>query len=67
MSSVGHVAEETRHVRGIAEAAIAEVKSVHDAVESKVASLVAYAEARTVHVIGVLSKRVEEVVAHSEA
>ena len=39
MSGVGRVAEETRRVRGVAEAAIAEAKSVHDAVESKVASL----------------------------
>ena len=42
MSNVGHVVEETRRVRGVTEAAIAEAKSVHDEVESKVASLVAY-------------------------
>ena len=67
MSAVGCVVEETRHVRGVAEAAIAEANSVHDAVESKVASLMAYAKASTAHITGVLSKRVEEVAAHSEA
>ena len=63
MSNVGHVVEETRRVRGVTEAAIAEAKSVHDEVESKVASLVAYAEASTAHVTRVLSKRVEEATA----
>ena len=41
MLSVGHVAEETRRVRNVVEAAIAEAKSVHGEVESRVASLVA--------------------------
>ena len=67
MSSAGHVVEETSRVRGVAEAAIAKAKSVHDVVESKVALLVAHAEASTTHVLGVLSKRVEEIAAHSEA
>ena len=40
MSGVGYVAEETRHVRNVAEAAIAEAKSVHGEIESRVALLV---------------------------
>ena len=67
MSGVGRVVEETRCVRGVAEATIAEAKLVHDAVESKVASLATHAEASTVHVTCVLSKRVEEMAAQSEA
>ena len=67
MSSVGRVAEETRRVCGVAEAAIAEAKSVHNAVECKVALLVAHAKVSTAQVIGVLSKRVEEIAVHSEA
>ena len=67
MSSVGHVAEETRRVCGVAEAEISKTKSVHDAVESKVASLVAHAKVSTAHITGVLSKCVEEIAAHSEA
>ena len=43
MSSVGCVVEEIRRVRGVPEVAIAEAKSVHDAVESKVASLAVHA------------------------
>ena len=66
MSNVGRVAEETRCVHGITEATIAEVKSMDDEVESKVASLAAYAEVSTAHIIGVLSKRVGEAAAYSE-
>ena len=67
MSHVGRVAEETRRAHGIAEAAIAEVKSVHGEVESRVASLAAQAEASTVQVVGALCKHVKEMVPHSEA
>ena len=66
MSGVGRVAEETHYVRGVAEAAMAEEKSVHNMVESKVASLAAYAKVSTVHVICVLSKCAKEAAAHSE-
>ena len=67
MAGIGCVTEETRHVCGVAEATIAEAKSVHDEVENKVASLVAYAEVSTAHVTDMLSKRVEEAAAQSEA
>ena len=67
MSSVGHIVEETCCVHGIAEAINAKVESVHDAVESKVASLVAHAKVSTAHVTGVLSKCIEEVVVHSKS
>ena len=67
MSRVGRVTEETRCARGIVEAAIAEAKSVHGEVESRVASLAAQAEASTVQVVGALCKHVKEMVPHSEA
>ena len=49
------------------EAAIAEAKSVHDKVESRVASLVVQAKASTVQVVGALSEHIKEVGASSEA
>ena len=66
MSGVGRVAEETFHVHGIAEAAIAEAKSVYEVVESKVASLIAQANASIAHITGVLSERVQQVAEHSD-
>ena len=67
MSSISHVAEETRRARSIAEAVISKAKSVHGEVESKVASLVAQAEASTTHIADALPKRVGEVAAETEA
>ena len=67
MSSIGRVAEETVRVRGVAEAAIAEAKSVHEAVESKVASLTAQTDASVAHITGVLLERVQQVAEHSDA
>ena len=66
MSGIGHVAEETFRVRGVAEAAIAEAKLGHEVVESKVASLAAQADASIMHIIGVLSERVQQVAEHSD-
>ena len=66
MSGVGRVAEETLRVRGVAEAAIAEAKSVHEAVESKVASLTAQADASIALFTGVLSERVQQMAEHSD-
>ena len=63
MLSVGHVAEETRRVRNVVEAAIAEAKSVHGEVESRGATLAAQAKASTAHIVGVLSECVQEVAA----
>ena len=67
MSGVGRIVEETHCARGIAEAAIAKAKTVHGKVESRVASLVAQAKASIPHIAHVLSKRVSEVVADTEA
>ena len=67
MSGVGRIAEETRRGRGIAEAAIAEAKSVHSEVESRVASLAAQGEASIAHIADALSKRVSKVAAETEA
>ena len=67
ISAIGRVVEETHRAHGIAEAAIAEAKSVHGEVESRVASLVAQAKASTAHIIDALSKRMGEVAAETEA
>ena len=67
LSGVGQVADATRRAREIVEAAIAEAKFVHSAVKSEVASLTAHADASTVHVVEVLSGRVQELAAHSDA
>ena len=67
ISGVGQVADETRHARKVAEAAIAEARSVHGEVQSRVASLSTQAEASTAHAVEVLSGRVQEVAEHSQA
>ena len=61
------VADETRRAREVAEAAIAEARSVHGEVQSKVASLTAHANASAAHAVEVLSGRVQEVAEHSQA
>ena len=66
LSGVGQVADAMRQAREIAEAAIAEVKSIHSAVESEVALLMACADASTAHAVEVLSGRVQEVTTHSD-
>ena len=66
ISGVGHVAEETRHVHGVVEAAIAEAASVCGTVESRVALLVAQAEASTVHMVSELSKCIADAVGHTQ-
>ena len=67
LSGVGHVTEEIRHARSIAEVAISEARCVHGEIESKVSSLVVEAAASTAHITDALSKRVGEVVAKTEA
>ena len=67
MSGVGRVVDETCRVRKVADAAIAEAKSIHSEVKNKVASLLAHATVNTAHALEVLSGRVQEVTAHSEA
>ena len=67
MSDVGQIADEARRVCGVVEAAIAEARSVHGEIESRVALLAAQANASTTHIVGVLSQCVQEVVEHSDA
>ena len=67
MCGVSHVADETLRVCEVVEAAMAEAKSVHSEVASKVVSLLAHATANTAHIVEVLSGCVQEVAAHSEA
>ena len=55
MSGMGQIADEACRVHRVAEAAIAEARSVHGDVESRVASLSVQDNASTTHIIGVLS------------
>ena len=66
-SGVGQVADETHHVRKVAEAAIAEARSVHGVVESRVAALSARADESTAHAMEVLSEQVQRTVVETEA
>ena len=67
VSGVDQVADETRLAREIAESAIVEVRSVHGAVESRVAALLARAIESTAHVVEVLSEQVQRATAETEA
>ena len=60
MSGVERMAVEMRHAREVAEAAIAEARSVHGEVQSKVALLMARANVSATHAVEVLSGRVQE-------
>ena len=66
-SGVGQVADEIRRVRKVAETAIAEARSVHGAVESRVAALSARADESTVHAMEFLTEQVRQTVAETEA
>ena len=66
MSAVGRVADETRRAREVAEAAIAEARSVPGEVQSKVASLTARANTSTAHAVEVFSGCVQEVAEQSQ-
>ena len=68
MSGMGQIAaDEVHRVCGVVEFAIAEARSIHGEVESRVASLAAQADACTAHIVGVLSQRIQEVAEHSDA
>ena len=58
-SGVGKVADETHRTRKVAEATIAEARSVHGAVESRVAALSARADESAAHTVEVLSEHVQ--------
>ena len=66
LSGVGQVAEVTRCVCSIAEAAIAEATFVYNQVESRVASLVAHTKVRMAQGISPLSECIREVAVHTE-
>ena len=64
---MGQVADETCRARKVVEAAIAEMRSVHGAVESRVAALSAHANESTSHVVEVLTEQVQRTAAETEA
>ena len=66
-SGVGQVADETRRAREVAEATIAEARSVHGAVESRVAALSVRADESTTHAVEVLTERMRQTAAETEA
>ena len=67
MSGVVHVADETCQAQKVVEAPYAEAKSVQGAVESRVASFSAQADASATHAVEVMTGRVQEMATHSEA
>ena len=66
-SHVGVIADQTRHAQSIAEAAIAEARSVHNEVSSKIAAFTKRADDSTSSTIGMLPRKMEEVTAQTEA
>ena len=58
--------DKTRRAREVAEAIIAETRSVHGMVESKVAALSACTDASTRHMVEVLSEHVQEMAVETE-
>ena len=58
MSGVGAIADATRHARSVANAAIAEVKTVHGAVKSQIASISARADESAMQAMQTMEDRV---------
>ena len=67
ISGVGHVEQETRHVREMVEATTAEARSVCGEVESRVATLVAAAGTSAARATEEILSRMKEVVKYSDA
>ena len=65
--SVGQVADDTRRARKVAEATIAEARSVHSTVESRVAALLARADESTTHTVEVLTEQMWQTAVETEA
>ena len=63
LSNIGHVAEETQHIRGVPEVEQAEATSTHSRMENSVALLAVQAEASMVQVVSALSKCMEKMAA----
>ena len=66
-SGVGVVADQTRHAQSIAEAAIAETRSVRDEVSSRIAKVAKRSDVSVSNVADVLTGRVQQVAAQFEA
>ena len=66
-SGVGQVTDETRRACKVAEATIAEARSMHGVVESRVAELSARANVSTTHAVEVLTEQVWQTAAKIEA
>ena len=67
ISGVGQVADATHQACEVAEAAITEARSVHGKVKSKVATLMAQANASTAHAVEEITGCVQEVAAYLDA
>ena len=66
VSGVGMVADQTRYARSVAEAAIAEARSVRDEVTSKIAEVAQRSDVSASNVAEVLTGKVQQVAAHFE-
>ena len=66
-SGVGVVADQTRHAQSIAEAAIAQARSVHDEVSSRIAKVAKRLDVSVSNVADVLTGKVQQVAAQFEA
>ena len=66
-SGVGIVADQTHHAQSIAEAAIAEARSMHDEVLSKIAEVTKRSDVSVSNVANVLTGQVQQVAAQFEA
>ena len=62
-SGVGVVADQTRHARSVAEAAIAEARSVHDEVSSNIAEVAQRSDVSVSNIVDVLTGKVQQVTA----
>ena len=66
-SGVGQVVDATRCARKVAEATIAEARSMHGAVESRVAALSACADESTMHAVEVLTEQMQRTAVETKA
>ena len=67
VSGIGIVADQTQHAQAVAEVAIAEARSVHDEISSRIAEVAKRADVSTSSVTENLAGRMEQVAAYSDA
>ena len=67
MSGAGVVADQTRYARSVAEAAIAEARSVRDEVTSRIAEVAQRSDVSASNIAEVLTGKVQQVAAQFEA